>query len=145
MNTHPSNAVNKQTASFKGTTHMLTHLKWLLNLFNYCLHHPSSLSISLALVLHSSPRPAKSLFTQTSSLCLGLPLLFLPSTLSSSAIDGTIASIHIKSKDLKRTRSGDVYVLLRLVCNIKLAWHQWSNIHFHLIWRADKGLTICFL
>ena len=35
-------------------------------------------------------------------------------------------------------------VLLRLVCNIILTRRQWPNIHFHLIWRGDKGLTISF-
>ena len=60
------------------------------------LTHPS-LSFSthppLALILHSHPTPAKPLFTQSSHLSLSLPLLLLPSNLSASAIDGTIACV----------------------------------------------------
>ena len=49
---------------------------FLLYLFHCYLHHPSTLPISP--VLNSSPNPAKSLFTQSSRLSCGLPLLLLP-------------------------------------------------------------------
>ena len=45
------------------------------------LHSP----LSLALILHSPPTQGKSLFTQSSHLSLGLPLLFRPSALNASA------------------------------------------------------------
>ena len=55
--------------------------------FHCRLHLLSPLpSISLALVLHSPPTPTKYFFMQSSHLSLGLPLLLLPSTLSTSVL-----------------------------------------------------------